>query len=74
MGSRAGTGMEQVVASEASVMYRFKYLLSWYVISMQMMNKNAEGGKPQLVGDMRSRERSRPRPVASALYRTRECT
>ena len=45
MGSRAGAGRQRVVASEASVMYRFNYLLCWWVLSMQTMYKDAEGGK-----------------------------
>ena len=32
-------------ASEASGKYKFKNPLSWWVISMQTMNKDAEGGK-----------------------------
>lgn len=36
-----GADEEQVVASEASEKYKFINLLSWWVISMQTMNKDA---------------------------------
>lgn len=72
MGSRDGAGREQVEASEASVKYKFKYLLCWRVLSMQRMNKDADGRKPQQARDMRSPERSRLRPAVARLYRTRE--
>lgn len=45
MGSGVGADGKWVVASEASEKYKFINLLSWWVLSMQSMYKDAEGGK-----------------------------